>query len=542
MGREKRVFSKYNKIKAKTDKGVNMPIQGKIISGKYLDSVKLMLISKEIRQREGVLDAVAIMSTPENKSILKATNMLLPEFETAKDMDICIAVKTEDEKIIPELMELLQTWIEKGLPNTKAKSDKQVLPRSIETAQTTLPEANLALISVAGKYAASEAHQALDLGLNVMLFSDNVSLEDELALKEKAITKDLLMMGPDCGTAIINGTPLAFANVVRSGKIGIVSASGTGLQEVSSIIHNLGEGISQAFGTGGRDGKKEIGGLMIINCLKYLIEDENTSVIVLISKVPDAEVAAKIMEVLKTTSKPVIVNFLKVFDFPVLPNLYPTDTLADTAYAACSLLHEKENNPIDIPRIKPKGSSYRQLFKVTIPKAPRTWLRGIYSGGTLCYEAQRIFLKELGISANSNAPLEAANKLADVWKSKEDTIIDIGADEFTVGRPHPMIDYSLRLKKLEEESNDPETAVILLDIVLGYGSHLTPHLELAPVIKKITSTTDIIVICAVVGTDGDPQNRHDVTHDLKECGAIVSTTNAEACEIALEIIHALRRS
>lgn len=233
-----------------------MAIIGTILRGRYFDSVKLMLISKEIRQKEGVIDAVAIMATKENKSILKSTGMLLPEFESANETEICIAINTENDALSHSILEETKQWLEKGGPVSANREESDILPKSIKSAFTHLPEANLVLISVAGKYAGHEARTALDLGLNVMLFSDNVSLETEKSLKEYALSKDLLCMGPDCGTAIINGVPLAFANVVRQGKIGIVSASGTGLQEVSSVIHNLGEGISQAFGTGGRDGKK----------------------------------------------------------------------------------------------------------------------------------------------------------------------------------------------------------------------------------------------------------------------------------------------
>lgn len=517
-----------------------MPTLGTLVHGKYLDSVKLMLISKEIRRQPGVQDAVAIMATNENKAILKATDMLLPEFVSAPENSICIAVKAETETLCREIIELVIVWLEKGLPGAAPIGTTEFQPRSIDGAIKQMPEANLALISIAGKYAGAEAKKALDKGLHVMLFSDNVSLETERQLKEIAIAKNLLMMGPDCGTAIINGIPLAFANAVRRGKIGLVSAAGTGLQEVSSIIHNTGEGISQAFGTGGRDGKKAIGGLMLLFCLEYLINDPGTEVIVLICKVPDNEVIAKLWELIKTTKIPVVVNFLKSFEKPDLINVYPTETLADTAQLAVRLLHDGKAAE-QLKSIINSDSLFPNRSLVTLPKSPeRKYLRGLFSGGTLCYEAQFIYHQRLESFAFSNAPLNNEHKLQDVWQSVGDTIIDMGADDFTVGRPHPMIDFSLRLKKLEEESRDESVAVLLLDVVLGYGAHLNPHLELENIFKLIQKDTDIVIICSVVGTDSDPQNRQQVIKTLQDAGAIVTTTNAEACALAVRIIQSIR--
>lgn len=512
-----------------------MPIIGKLIHGKYLDSVKLMLISKEMRKQPGVTDAVAIMATHENKAILQATDLLLPEFITALETDICIAVAAETDSICAELMQMVNVWIDNGLPGAIPSGNAANLPRSLESAQQQMPEANLALISVAGKYAGKEARKALELGLNVMLFSDNVSLETELALKQYAVERGLLMMGPDCGTAIINGVPLAFANAVRPGKVGIVSAAGTGLQEVSCIIHNLGAGISQAFGTGGRDGKAAIGGLMLLACLQYLIDDPQTEVIVLISKVPDQTVVDKLMQMLQTTAKPVVVNFLKKIELPALSHVQMAHNLAETGKLAVKLLADVHD------RVDAAGATFRNRTLVSLPtRETRRYLRGLFSGGTLSYEAQNIFHEKLGSYAYSNAPLDSKYTLQDAWQSQADTIIDMGADEFTVGRPHPMIDYSLRLKKIEDESRDVECAVILLDVVLGYGAHPAPQIELAETLLAVKKNTCIVVICAVIGTDADPQNRQEVIKALQATGAIVTTTNAEACDLAVQLIRQIR--
>jgi FdrA protein len=495
-----------------------------------------------IREKEGVIDAVAIVATTENKSILQATGMLLEEFKNASASDICLAVKADTEDMAEKILKEAKEWLEKGLPGTGKKKEMTAQPRSLESALKALPEANLVLISLAGKYAAAEARKALESNRHVMLFSDNVSIEDEKQLKEYAVANNLLMMGPDCGTAIVNGVALAFANSVRRGKIGIVSAAGTGLQEVSSGIHNLGGGISQGFGTGGRDGKKEIGGLMLCFCLEYLIEDPETEVIVLISKIPSQEVIEKLLVFIQKTEKPVVVNFLNDFTLPRIENLYESDTLSETAKKACQLANSGSSlSDYSAAEENDKEKKFPDRFLSSKAKGNRKYLRGLYSGGTLCYESQNIFYKKAGKHAYSNTPLNDNAKLPDIWKSLENTIIDLGSDEFTVGRPHPMIDYSLRLKKLEEEGSDPETAVILLDVVLGYGSHPEPQKELAPLFRKITVESEIVIVCSLIGTDSDPQNRRMVRRELEESGAVVFTTNTEAAEYAAGLIGKLGR-
>jgi FdrA protein len=253
-------------------------------------------------------------------------------------------VKADDQQSADEAIQKAENLVSSPTPKTEQdKGNRKAL--TIDKAILKLNGADLCLISVAGKYAAAEADKALNLGLHVMLFSDNVSLEDELALKTKAVEKGLLMMGPDCGTAIINGTPLAFANHIPHGKLGIVSASGTGLQEISATIANLGGGISQAFGTGGRDGMKEIGGLMLYGCLEYLINDPETEVIVLMGKTPAPDVLSKLWKLLSQTAKPVIINFLKPMEIPSRSNLQYTLSLAETARLAC-LAQEYRQIPI----------------------------------------------------------------------------------------------------------------------------------------------------------------------------------------------------
>ncbi|MBM4402851.1 MAG: acyl-CoA synthetase FdrA [Candidatus Cloacimonetes bacterium] len=516
-----------------------------IIKGKYLDSVKLMLISKQMRLQSGVTDAVAIMATPENLAILQATGMNLRGFDAADPVDICIGVIAESDVIASRVVDLAEEWIVTGIPGDSDRALKESATankvRNIDSALKIMPEANLALISVAGKYAVREARRALLKGLHVMLFSDNVGIEEEKELKELALSRGLLMMGADCGTAIINGVPLAFANQVRRGNIGIVSAAGTGLQEVACIIHNKGCGISQAFGTGGRDGKKAIGGLMLMACLQYLISDEGTKVIVLISKVPDPEIIDKIWEVSATTNKPVVVNLLVPFNPPAPANVHPAPTLTQAAVLACRLASGDQSSWGSWSGLSNDIYPNRKL--ITLPQEPkRIHLRALYSGGTLCYEAQVIYHQKMGDYAWSNAPLEPSCRVGGLAETEGDVILDLGGDEFTVGRLHPMIDYALRVKAIEDIAKREDIGIILLDVVLGFGSHPAPQEELAPVISKVVAGHGIVVICTVVGTDADPQNRPEVIATLKASGAIVTDSNAEACEIALSVLNTLRRS
>lgn len=502
-----------------------MKLKCLIVKGMYYDSVSLMRVSKEINVSEGVADASVVMGTTENKAILKVAGLLHPEFESSSDTDLLISVKASNE-IWAEKAIAKVDGILKELRNKKESlTDTQAA--NLQQAFTQLPNANLALISVAGKFAAREAMKALKLGLHVMLFSDNVSIEDELNLKKYAKEKGLLVMGPDCGTAIINGTPLAFANVVNAGNIGIVAASGTGLQEVSSLISNFGGGISQAIGTGGRDVKEAIGGIMFIEAIKALNADQKTEVIVLISKPPHISIVQKINNELNAITKPVV-SILLGGDATLMKasKAHLAQTLEEAAILAINL--SGKSNKDTLVSSLDKMDDFEKIAKKIAKNVSGKYIRGLFSGGTLCDEAQ-LLLKDIIGNVYSNTPIEEEFHLCDVWKSKMHTILDLGDDAFTAGRPHPMIDYSLRNKRIIEEAADPDTAVVLLDIVLGYGSHLNPTSELVPVIVKAKAAApNIAIVCSVTGTDKDPQNRTVVISELENAGVIVMPSNAAA--------------
>ena len=511
-----------------------MKTKGIIKTGEYFDSVSLMIVSQELNKIEGIKDASIIMGTEENKSILKIAGLFVPEFEKSSDTDMLISVKAENEAIIEDAFKKVDDL----LINIRKQSndDSEFVPKSLSGAIKQLPEANLCLISVAGKYAVKEAQVALENNLNVMLFSDNISKDDELQLKKYAHENNLLVMGPDCGTAIINQVPLAFANVVNKGNIGIVAASGTGLQEVSSIISNNGAGISQAIGTGGRDLKKEIGGITFIDAIELLKDDSETDIIVLVSKPPDNEVLAKISEVIKEISKPVIGIFLGG-NSEILKDsgAIPANNLEEAALFATFLSQNIDIKGVEA-KIKERNTILENIAQGTRPSVKGKYIRGLFSGGTLSTESQIILEKYAG-NIYSNSPLKPDYKLKDVLKSQEHTIIDMGEDEFTSGRPHPMIDFSLRNKRIIQEAKDPETAIILLDVVLGYGSNLKPDQELMPIIKQAKEIdSGLVVICSITGTNKDPQNRQKVKDNLKSVGAIILPTNVGASILTGEII------
>jgi succinyl-CoA synthetase alpha subunit len=515
-----------------------MVVKGEIKTGVYFDSVTLMIVGRDITAGAGVLDAAVVMGTRENQAILKSAGLWLRQFDAASDTDLLLAVKAASTETAAGALRAAGEQLKTVRDRTDAAGEWR--PLSLEGALKLLPGANVALISVAGRYAGDQAMQALKAGLHVMLFSDNVPLAREIELKKFARSKGLLLMGPDCGTAIVNGVPLAFANAVNRGDIGIVAAAGTGLQEVSSLISNQGAGISQAIGTGGRDVKKEVGGIMFLEGLKALIQDPATRTIVLISKPPHESVLRHIGRTLKGVRKPVIAVFLGADAETVRRyGMTPAATLEEAALMACGADPLVRASVTDAP-----GRAQADEGVGRGPGGPPhlgKYIRGLFSGGTFCTEAQVIF-RDLGIRhVYSNVPLPPFVTLRTVWKSQQHTLIDLGEDVFTVGRPHPMIDYSLRNRRILEEAQQSETALILLDVVLGYGANMDPVGELAPVIRRARAKRPVIFACSVTGTPRDPQNRTKVVEGLEAAGARVFPSNAAASKFAAHVVQSLEK-
>ena len=518
---------------------VYLAIQTLVKRSEYYDSVTLMLVAKEISHMAEVEDAAVVMGTEANKGLLKNAGLLTPEAEAASPNDLVIAVKGTQAalgKILAEADKLLH----KKQTNTVTSEFR---PRTLGGAVKADPGANLAVISVAGRYAADEAWEALSHGLHVLLFSDNVSLEDEIALKHYAVEHSLLLMGPGAGTAILNGAALGFANVVPKGPVGIVAAAGTGLQEVSSLLAKYGVGLSQGIGTGGRDLKEEVGGLMMLAGLRALQDDPDTKVIVLVSKPPSASVANKMLEQVGLSEKPSMVCFLG--GDKIVPPASLLQKWGKTVFAAHTLEETAVLGAQATGISRPPDSANTAESRVKPRFAPsQRYLRGLFSGGTLCYEAQVIWRDRLAEAVLSNAPLEAANQLPDSLHSQGHTAVDLGEEEFTVGRPHPMIDNDLRIRRLMQEAQDPEVAVIMLDVVLGYGAHPDPASELAQAVQKArqvrrTAGGELLVVGSVTGTEGDPQGLSRQVSLLEQAGVIVCESNAAAARLVAKVINEL---
>ncbi|MCL4263537.1 MAG: acyl-CoA synthetase FdrA [Anaerolineae bacterium] len=480
-------------------------IQYEVRAGAYYDSVVLMQLQKGLASLPGIVDAGVVMATDANKELLAAMG-LLPDNVAAKADDLLIVVQGENE----EAARAALAQVNALLQQRRGGAVQTFRPKSLHTAVAQLPTAQFTLISVPGRYAANVAEDALNLGQHVFLYSDNVPLADEVRLKQLARAKGLLLMGPDCGTAVINGVGLGFANRVRRGRIGLVAASGTGLQAVSTEIHNLGGGISQAIGVGGRDLKEEVGGITTWQALDLLQRDAETAVIVLISKPPADQVAATLLRAAQSGPKPVIINFIG-YAPPGrrLGNLFFTSGLVDAAEHAVRLSGE--------------------VVALVEKRRPLSgYLRGLFSGGTLAYE-MLLGLQAVLTPLYSNIPIHPPQQLPDLMQSQGHTILDLGEDAFTQGRLHPMMDNDLRLRRLRQETADPDVDMIVLDVVLGEGAHPDPAAELAPAIAE-AARADKRVVAIVVGTEQDPQNLDSQIERLAAAGAHIFPNVSEALD------------
>ena len=478
--------------------------------GAYYDSVVLMQLQRALIDLPGVLDAGVVMATQANLELLHQSQLLPDQLEPASPEDLLIVVQGEDQAYAEAALK----DVDQLLSSRKSSDETGFNPRSLEAAVKMLPESNWVMVSVPGRYAARVARDALKLGRHVFLYSDNVSLDDEIKLKQEAAEKGLLVMGPDCGTAILQGVGLGFANRVRQGRIGLVGASGTGLQAITSKIHHLGGGVSYAFGTGGRDLKSEVGGITARQALDLLGRDPDTKVIVFVSKPPDQDVATRLLRAARWTRKPVVVQFMGYAPpSDQLANLYFAQNFEQAAITAVRLFQEGvgfEGNPV--------GKE---------PLEGRRYVRGLFSGGSLANEALRALQVTLS-PLYSNIPLQEEQRLKDSLKSQAHTILDLGEDEFTVGRLHPMMDNELRIRMIQQEAAEPKVAFILLDVVLGEGAHSDPAGELAPVIADLQKEFPVRFVIILVGTNEDPQDLDSQHQQFVEAGARVFMNTLEA--------------
>jgi len=509
-----------------------MIIKARIKRNMYFDSITLMKIAQSLTGMAGIEDAAAIMATAPNLQLLAEAGLTPPD-GNAGAADILLVVRASDAERAEAALQSAEEQLAQRPSATDGQTDAAApQPRSLEQAVQLHPDSRVAVISVPGPYAALEADRALRAGLHVFLFSDNVPLADEIALKQLARQRGLLLMGPDCGTAMLNGVGFGFVNVVPRGPIGIVSASGTGMQEVMSLAAQQGYGISQAIGCGGRDLSQAVGAITTLQGLALLQEDKQTQVIVLISKPPASSVAARVLDAAASGSKPVVVIFVGA-DHAALRHRYAerafiTRTLAEAAEQAVRLCGGAW-------QAQPAGEEQSDSHPTG------NYLSALFSGGTLCDEAMHLWADSLG-PIYSNIPLKPEWRLIEEQRMNGHRAIDLGDDAYTRGRPHPMIDPSPRLKRLQEEASDPHVGVILLDIVLGYCSHPDPAGISAPVIRAAREQAtqagrSLAVVVSLCGTEDDPQRLSVQAQTLSAVGAEVYTSNADA---ALRCIALLR--
>ncbi|MGQ0571760.1 MAG: acyl-CoA synthetase FdrA [Armatimonadota bacterium] len=497
---------------------------GVIRRSTYFDSVALMLAQREARGLPGVEETGVVMATEANKTLLREGGLDFPALESAGPDDLAIVARAATESQAKSAVALAQEALTR---RRTADAGEAYRPRTIASALRQLPDATLAVVSVPGRFARGVVMEALDAGLHVLLFSDNVPIEHEIELKARSRERGLLLMGPDCGTAIIGGVALGFANRVRAGRIGLVGAAGTGLQEVTSLIHRFGGGITHAIGAGGRDVSAPVGGVTMLQGLRALALDPQTAIIVMISKPPSPDAAGRMLAAAAACEKPVVVTFVGASIEPSR-QVQGASTLEDAARRAVRLGYGIE---FDQPAMRSLPAQEAGRLS-----SGQRYLRGLYSGGTLCYEALVLLHPQLG-AIWSNTPMHPSESLDPVTRSREHTVIDMGGDEFTQGRLHPMLDPMLRLQRIRQEAADPETAILLLDVVLGYAAHPNPAAALAPVIREIrdqarASGRRLSIVGSVCGTDDDPQDASAQRDGLLEAGMLIEDSNARAVRLA----------
>ena len=513
-----------------------MKLTNVVKKNSYYDSATLMLVSSKVGEQIGGTKNVAVMmATDMNKDIMRASGLLDEVGAAANPNDLVFALRAQSDEEIDAALRLAEDILNSR--NSAMEQRESDVVRSVDEAVSRLDGAKLAVVSLPGKFAAREVKKLLRQDCHVLLFSDNVSCEEEAELKTIACERGLLMMGPDCGTAVINGVGLGFANTLRRGKIGLAAASGTGLQEVMTLISNYGGGVSQALGTGGRDLKEVIGGKMMGQCISMLQEDPDTEVIVVISKPPAASVMEKMLQQLKETGKPCVVCFMGG-SFEESDNLHLARTLEDAAVKALELAQIGQPDALTAGH-EPLTAVAAEQKKLLAPE--QKYIRGLYCGGTLAYETMLLMIAQLG-KVSSNIAVEKEWLLDGTAPSAGHTVLDLGDDAFTVGKPHPMIEPSLRGERLLQEAMDPETAVILLDVEIGYGSHADPASVVVDEIAQAqealkTAGRNVLFVASVCGTYEDFQGYDAQKKLLEQQGVIVLESNAQAADLAIQIVR-----
>ena len=477
----------------------------------YLDSVFSMTAGRELKKLEGIKSATLVMGTDLNKSVLAEIGALTPEAQAATSNTLIIALETEKEGIEAEAEALLEKLLAGSTEKKSGEESREY--KSVDAACDAVP------------------------GANVFIFSDNVPLEDEIELKQLAREKGLLVMGPGCGTSVIGGISIGMMSKVSRGRIGIVAASGSGLQEVAVLVDRAGEGISQAIGTGGRDLSQDVGGITMLQGIDFLKNDPETDVVVLVSKPPHPETAKKIYSAVSGVGKPAVVYFLggnraEIESYGV----YSAASLEDAAAIAVALELKQPLPSRDFQaRIE---TEYLELAKeeASMLSGSQKYLRGLFCGGTHSEEAV-LLLKNMVSDLHSNISFGGAKLLEDPKKSIGNSLVDMGDEVFTRGKHHPVIDPSVMIDRIIEEGSNPETAVILFDLLLGHGCSPDPVGVIFDALKEVREKSEAVgrhlcMICDLCGTEKEPQNYAMQKKVLEELGVHVFESNAQAAIFA----------
>ena len=499
-----------------------MNLSIKIFPDTYVDSVVQLGAMRAMGEIGGVDWASAAMGTPANMATLREQGVDPADIADTGSNDFFVVVRATNQDVAQEALAAGQGAVFSARHLDPKRTRAQ--PKSLRQAVQRQPESNVAVISVPGEYAALAAYQALTLGLHVLLFSDNVPLEKEIGLKDYARGKGLLVMGPGAGTAMLGGVGLGFANVVSPGRVGVVAAAGTGAQEAMSLLDRWGVGVGQVLGLGGRDLSEDVGGRMALSAIRALRDDPGTDVILFVSKPPAAEVAATVLASAGDT--PLVAALIGLGPGFVAPEgVVLADTLEAGVVATLRVLGRPA--PDTASTVGPSVQEARHRLA-----ARRTLVRGLFSGGTLCYESLVILGRVLG-EVRSNTPINKAWGVPAPPGSHQ--CLDLGEEEYTRGRPHPMIDAEARLDLLREHGADPQVAAIILDVVLGYGANPDPAGVLAPACEAVMSGGGPQIVAYVLGTEQDPQGFSAQRDRLVQAGCIVTQTAARASLVAAAV-------